>query len=223
MAGPPQQFQGQDFKIVLVGDGGTGKTTYIRKLVTDNFKTHYEPTLAVEINPVDFSTSAGEVRFYCWDTAGQEKFGSLRDSYYDKADAAIIFFDVTSRATFKNVATWVSDIVRICGESIPIVVCANKVDVTNRQVKQNNIKLPKELKDLTHKYVETSVLSNQNLLEPFLFIIKELLGEEATLDMGSSQEPAAPSPHVTPAQPKRAGDRRSLHEKARTTPLPNDA
>ena len=45
-------------------------------------------------------------RFDVWDTAGQEKFGGLRDGYYIGGQCAIIFFDVTSRVTYKNVPNW---------------------------------------------------------------------------------------------------------------------
>ncbi|XP_048564335.1 uncharacterized protein LOC125544633 isoform X2 [Triticum urartu] len=38
-------------------------------------------TIAVEVRSLDFQTSHGKIRFYCWDTAGQEKFGGLRDGY----------------------------------------------------------------------------------------------------------------------------------------------
>ena len=36
----------------------------------------------MEVHPLDFTTNRGKIRFYCWDTAGQEKFGGLRDGYY---------------------------------------------------------------------------------------------------------------------------------------------
>jgi GTP-binding nuclear protein Ran len=39
-------------------------------------------TIGVEVRPLDFTTNRGKIRFYCWDTAGQEKFGGLRDGYY---------------------------------------------------------------------------------------------------------------------------------------------
>ena len=41
-----------------------------------------------------------------WDTAGQEKFGGLRDGYYINGRCGIIMFDVTSRITYKNVPNW---------------------------------------------------------------------------------------------------------------------
>lgn len=39
-------------------------------------------TLGVEVHPLDFFTSRGKMIFNVWDTAGQEKFGGLRDGYY---------------------------------------------------------------------------------------------------------------------------------------------
>lgn len=69
-------------------------------------------TIGVEVHPLDFFTNRGPIRFYCWDTAGQEKFGGLRDGYYIHGKCAIIMFDVTSRLTYKNVPTWHRDLCR---------------------------------------------------------------------------------------------------------------
>ena len=48
----------------------------------------------------------GGIQFDVWDTAGQEKFGGLRDGYYINGQCGIIMFDVTSRITYKNVPNW---------------------------------------------------------------------------------------------------------------------
>ena len=85
-------------------------------------------TLGVEVHPLLFHTNRGAICFNTWDTAGQEKFGGLRDGYYINGQCAIIMFDVTSRITYKNVPTWHKDLVRVC-ENIPIVLCGNKVDI----------------------------------------------------------------------------------------------
>lgn len=70
------------FKCVLVGDGGTGKTTFVKRHLTGEFEKKYVATLGVEVHPLVFNTSRGSIRFNVWDTAGQEKFGGLRDGYY---------------------------------------------------------------------------------------------------------------------------------------------
>ena len=74
-------------------------------------------TIGVEVHPLDFTTNRGPIRFYCWDTAGQEKFGGLRDGYYIHGKCAIIMFDVTSRLTYKNVPTWHRDLCRCASAS----------------------------------------------------------------------------------------------------------
>lgn len=38
-------------------------------------------TLGVEVHPLSFHTNFGAIVFNTWDTAGQEKFGGLRDGY----------------------------------------------------------------------------------------------------------------------------------------------
>ena len=88
-------------------------------------------TLGVEVHPLSFSTNFGTICFNVWDTAGQEKFGGLRDGYYIQGQCGIIMFDVTSRITYKNVPNWHRDLERVC-ENIPIVLCGNKVDVKVR-------------------------------------------------------------------------------------------
>jgi small GTP-binding protein len=139
MALPNQQtVDYPSFKLVIVGDGGTGKTTFVKRHLTGEFEKKYEPTIGVEVHPLDFFTNCGKIRFYCWDTAGQEKFGGLRDGYYIHGQCAIIMFDVTARLTYKNVPTWHRDLCRVC-ENIPIVLCGNKVDVKNRQVKAKQV------------------------------------------------------------------------------------
>ena len=79
-------------------------------------------TLGVEVHPLSFSTNFGTICFNVWDTAGQEKFGGLRDGYYIQGQCGIIMFDVTSRITYKNVPNWHRDLERVC-ENIPIVLC----------------------------------------------------------------------------------------------------
>ncbi|CAN6207351.1 unnamed protein product [Urochloa humidicola] len=160
------------FKLVLVGDGGTGKTTFVKRHISGEFEKKYEPTIGVEVRPLDFTTSHGKLRFYYWDTAGQEKFGGLRDGYYINGQCAIIMFDVTSRLTYKNVPTWHKDISRVC-ENIPVVLCGNKVDIKNRQVKAKMVTYHRK-KNL--QYYEISAKSNYNFEKPFLYLARKLAG-----------------------------------------------
>lgn len=70
-----------EYKLVLVGDGGVGKTTFVKRHLTGEFEKKYIATLGVEVHPMIFYTNHGPIRLNVWDTAGQEKLGGLRDGY----------------------------------------------------------------------------------------------------------------------------------------------
>jgi GTP-binding nuclear protein Ran len=163
------------FKLILVGDGGVGKTTFVKRHRTGEFEKKYVPTMGVEVHPLPFSTNLGPVVFNCWDTAGQEKFGGLRDGYYIGGQAAIIMFDVTSRVTYKSVPHWFKDIVRVCETKIPVVLCGNKVDCKDRRVKPKDIHFHRK-KNL--QYYDISAKSNYNFEKPFLYIAGQLTGQK---------------------------------------------
>jgi len=160
------------FKLVLIGDGGTGKTTFVKRHLTGEFEKRYIATFGAEVRALSFHTDHGEVKFDVWDTAGQEKLGGLRDGYYINAQSGIIMFDVTSRITYKNVPNWHRDLVRVAG-NIPIVLCGNKVDVKERKVKAKSITFHRK-KNL--QYYDLSAKSNYNFEKPFLWITKQLTG-----------------------------------------------
>jgi len=160
------------FKLILVGDGGVGKTTFVKRHRTGEFEKKYVATMGVEVHPLPFSTNLGNLIFNCWDTAGQEKFGGLRDGYYIGGQAAIIMFDVTARVTYKSVPLWYKDLIRVC-ENIPIVLCGNKVDCKDRKVKPKDIQFHRK-KNL--QYYDISAKSNYNFEKPFLYIVKKLTG-----------------------------------------------
>lgn len=60
------------------------------------FEKKYIPTLGVEVRPLKFSTNFGPLIFNVWDTAGQEKFGGLRDGYYIKVCVTYVVRNVVS-------------------------------------------------------------------------------------------------------------------------------
>lgn len=166
----------QAFKIVLIGDGEVGKTTFVKRFLTGEFEKKYVATLGVEVHPIRFESNYGPIVFNCWDTAGQERYGGLRDCYYIGADAGILFFDVTSRVSYQNVKTFKNFFQQITKVAVrvPTVLVGNKVDLKERKVSHES----KEEGCLTHHpYFETSVRNNVNCEKPFLSLARTLLGK----------------------------------------------
>merc|ERR1739845_97146 len=209
-------MQGQvpTFKLILVGDGGVGKTTFVKRHLTGEFEKKYVATLGVEVHPLSSHTNFGPICSNVWDTAGQEKFGGLRDGYYIQGQCAIIMFDVTSRDTYTNVQNWHRDLVRVC-ENIPIVLVGNKVDIKERKVRAKQITFHRK-KNL--QYYDISAKSNYNFERPFLYLARKLTGDP---NLEFVAMPALLPPKVT-MDPQWQAKVEEEYKEAQETPLPED-
>lgn len=171
------------FKIVFVGDGGVGKSAFIKRHKTGEFDKRYIPTMGVEVVPLKFKTNKGDTIFNIWDTAGQEKFGGLRDGYYIGADAFVVFFDFTNRLSFNSINNWM-ELVKAREPGKPIILVGNKVDCRSHQVKHE---------DITYRpYYDISAKSNYQFEKPFLHLARTLMNDDSVEFV---QELAHPDKH----------------------------
>eukprot|EP01121_Diplochlamys_sp_Union-15-3_P010154 TRINITY_DN2827_c0_g3_i1.p1 TRINITY_DN2827_c0_g3~~TRINITY_DN2827_c0_g3_i1.p1 ORF type:complete len:215 (-),score=49.45 TRINITY_DN2827_c0_g3_i1:79-723(-) len=203
-----------EWKLLLVGDGATGKTTFVKRHKTGEFEKRYIATMGVEVHPLRFHTTWGPLTFSVWDTAGQEKFGGLRDGYYIGGQCGIIMFDVTSRMTYKNVPNWHRDIIRVC-ENIPLVICGNKIDVKDRKVRAKQITFHRK-KNL--QYYDISAKSNYNFEKPFLYLAKKVTGDQ---NLEFKEAPALEPPEVKIDEAQMHQYNLEL-EQAKSVPIPED-
>jgi GTP-binding nuclear protein Ran len=117
------------YKIVLLGNTGSGKTSFVRYLLTGEVVSRHVPTLGVEVHPLVFRTSIGQIRLNMWDTAGDERFGGLCDGYYIKADGAYIFSSADEmRDAAEEYRKWNCDVKRVVA-SAPVIACHTKSDL----------------------------------------------------------------------------------------------
>jgi len=123
------------FKVLVVGDIGTGKTSIIKRFVHNIFSMHYKSTIGVDFALKVINWDAKTiVRLQLWDIAGQERFGNMTRVYYKEAVGAMVVFDVTRVTTFEAVSKWKNDIDQKVfineDQPIPVVLLANKCDMT---------------------------------------------------------------------------------------------
>jgi Ras-related protein Rab-32 len=151
-------YEKQDlmYKILVVGDIGTGKTSLIKKYVHNIFSPHYKSTVGVDfaLKVIDWDNNL-TIRLQLWDIAGQERFANLTRSYYKEAVGALVVFDVTRQTTFEGVNKWKTDLdSKICStdteENIPVILLANKVDLFQDEDK----KYWEEMKGKIQKYCD---------------------------------------------------------------------
>ncbi|XP_023042146.1 rho-related GTP-binding protein RhoD isoform X2 [Piliocolobus tephrosceles] len=89
-------------KVVLVGDGGCGKTSLLMVFADGAFPESYTPTV-FERYMVNLQVKGKPVHLHIWDTAGQDDYDRLRPLFYPDASVLLLCFDVTSPNSFDNV------------------------------------------------------------------------------------------------------------------------
>jgi len=120
-------------KILIIGDVCTGKTSVIQRYVYKNFDVTHKATIGVDFALKTVRVDQEVLNVQLWDIAGQERFIGLTTAYYKHAVAAMVVFDVTNEKSLLNAVSWKADVDKKVflpnGESIPVVLFANKWDL----------------------------------------------------------------------------------------------
>lgn len=122
-----------EIKVVVVGDGGCGKTSLLMVFAKGEFPKVYIPTV-FEKYSAPFHINGKQVQINLWDTAGQEDYDRLRPLSYSEAHAIIMCYDVTNPPSFDNILTkWYPEANHFC-RGIPILLVGCKTDLRKDKV-----------------------------------------------------------------------------------------
>ena len=126
------------YKILVIGELGTGKTSIIKRYVHQFFTPHYRATIGVDFALKVLNWDQNTlVRLQLWDIAGQERFGNMTRVYYKEAVGAFVVFDLTRLSTFEAITKWKADldskVLLSNGKPIPAVLLANKCDLGSEE------------------------------------------------------------------------------------------
>ncbi|MBY8979360.1 MAG: GTP-binding protein [Candidatus Lokiarchaeota archaeon] len=164
------------FKITVIGDGGVGKTSLIKKYTKGSFKKEYIKTLGAQFSKYDEKIENSAVKLFFWDIAGQAEFSFMRPTFYKGSKAAIIVFSHAPKEidnSFKHISEWHEDIKKYCG-NIPIVIFGNKIDLVNdEELYENKVKEIIDKRDFLG-YYKTSAKTGNGVYKAFQAIIKDL-------------------------------------------------
>ena len=122
-------------KIIFVGDAGVGKTTIISRIMDNPFNDAYEPSIGVDFMSKNITFRGTNIKLQMWDTAGQEKYKGLIPSYVRNSSIVFLIYDVSVKSSFDNIPNWITFIRSIENNTL-IVLCGNKIDLENREVKK---------------------------------------------------------------------------------------
>ena len=136
-------------KVVLLGDGGVGKSSLIQRFVSNKFDPSMFHTIGVEFLNKDMEVEGDRYTLQIWDTAGQERFKSLRTPFYRGSDCCLLTFAVDDVQSFQNLTMWKKEFLYYADvkepDNFPFIVLGNKIDVSDRKV------TPEEAKKVVYR------------------------------------------------------------------------
>jgi Ras-related protein Rab-11A len=161
------------FKISLIGDSSTGKTSILLRFIDDYFTEDTKSTIGVDFKLVSLEL---EPKIYAkmqiWDTCGSERFKSLTSSFIKTCTAFILVFDLTRRNTFQNIDHWINIIKENTNPKFLILI-GNKSDLKEERVIDKEIILDYCEKHLFN-YMEISAKNNINIEKLFKEVAYQL-------------------------------------------------
>ena len=169
------------FKIVLGGEGATGKTSLLKRVLNGVFTTGYQVTVGCDFAVLDLNfDETAKAKLICWDSGGQSRFACIRQAYYIGMSGFIILFDVTKRNSFDRVREWYHEL-RSAAPNAPFVLVGNKIDLEEfREIsKEEALDLAMEVG--ADYYVETSAKSGVDTLVPFQTLAKLITQQQVAI------------------------------------------
>merc|ERR1712226_717083 len=173
------------YKIVFLGDQSVGKTSIITRFMFDSFAVEdYQATIGIDFLSKTMYLEDRTVRLQLWDTAGQERFRSLIPSYIRDSSVAIVVYDITNDASFKQVPKWIEDVRAERGSDVIIMLVGNKTDLADKR-EVSTEEGEKKANEMGVMFIETSAKAGYNVKQLFRRVAAALPGMEAqtTKDM----------------------------------------
>ncbi|MCI4371617.1 MAG: GTP-binding protein [Thermoplasmata archaeon] len=165
-------------KIVLLGDGGVGKTSLIRRFVVDQYSDDYITTVGTKVSKrslsVGHSAAEVEMSMQIWDVLGQKGYSGVQETAMKGGQGVLMVYDVTNDESRRALEDyWVPAIWRLAGR-VPMIIAGNKADLVEDRVWAEDY-----LYFLSQKYtcpgIVTSAKTGQHVEQAFKSLAEQIL------------------------------------------------
>ena len=163
----------REFKVVVLGSGGVGKSALTLRYVTGEFVERYDPTVEdfyrkeIKMNNVP---SVIEIL----DTAGAEQFASMRDLYIRNGEGFLVVYSVVNQQSFIDVQYLIDLVRKVKGRTnVPMLLVGNKIDLEQQRV-VTLVEGERLANTSMIPFYETSAKTKENLEIIFTDVAKEI-------------------------------------------------
>ena len=162
------------YKTVIFGKEGVGKTSLVKRLVSDAFSQDYTQTIGYNVYEKMIMIENVQISLVIYDFGGQQQFAGIRKTSSEGADTAILVYDISDKESFEVLSKWRMELFDVAGD-IPFIIIGNKNDLEKeRQVpKEMGEEIIKKLGGLS--FIETSAKTGDRVEEAFHKLAKVTL------------------------------------------------
>ena len=178
---PQVKRKGKDLKIIIVGDSGTGKTSFVNKYISNKFAETYSPTIVSQFSYKIIKIDDIIYRLQFWDVAGQDRSPQITGVFCKDTKGIILCCEVKNKSSQENTIKWKESVEKTIDiKNIPIILVENKCDLLGKEEKDYN----KDIDSLNRfseennlkKSFRTSALNGYGIENAMNFLIREILG-----------------------------------------------
>ncbi|EFC50878.1 ras family small GTPase [Naegleria gruberi] len=178
-----------DYKLVILGSGGVGKTACTIQFIQGSFIERYDPTIEDSYRK-HFEVDGVVKVLDILDTAGQEEYSALRDSYMRTGDGFVLVFALNDPSSLTDIMDIHEQLLRSKeSDEVPIVLVGNKCDlVSERAISKEECEAAVKQMGPYCRYVEASARTRTGIDEIFKSLVKLIAGYSQDVENGEVED-----------------------------------
>ena len=171
--------QNRDLKIIIVGDSGTGKTSFVNKYILNKFADTYQATIATQFSSKILEIDGITYRLQFWDIAGQDRSVTTTNIFCKNTNGVVLCCEINDKNTLNNTVIWKNSIEQnIDVTNVPMIIIQNKCDLLGSELEYNNG--IEELQEFTERNgikncFRTSAMTGFGIQESMEYLINEII------------------------------------------------
>jgi small GTP-binding protein len=122
-----------NYKIIVIGNSGVGKTCLTYRATTGTFHDKMTATVGFEYVPFFIKLNDKVIKLEIWDTCGQEAYRSLIKSFFINSSLAIIVYSIDNRKSYDSIEEWIRQCKDLCSPDIKFFLIGNKNDLEDEK------------------------------------------------------------------------------------------
>ena len=162
------------FKVLIVGDAVVGKTQIVSRYVKDSFVEEYKYTEGIGLGSKSISFNNKNINLQLYDTSGQERYRTIRQSYYKCATLIVFVYAIDNKNSFENIPKLVEE-VKTQNENAKFLLVGNKCDLEKEKRAVTEEEAKQYANENNMVFFEVSAKTGTNIEKMFNSSLQKLL------------------------------------------------